>query len=58
MHWFAQSAYQTLITAVCGDLVATRDLPTLSGLHTSSFSVGMVCGALGGGLLWQRTLRI
>ncbi len=53
MHWFAQSAYQTLITAVCGDLVATRDLPTLSGLHTSSFSVGMVCGALGGGLLWQ-----
>ncbi len=52
MHWFAQSAYQTLITAICGDLVAPRDLPTLSGLHTSSFSVGMLIGALGGGLLW------
>lgn len=52
MHWFAQSAYQTLITAICGDLVAPRDLPTLSGLHTSSFSVGMVIGAIGGGLLW------
>ncbi len=52
MHWFAQSAYQTLITAICGDLVAPRDLPTLSGLHTSSFSVGMVVGAVGGGLLW------
>lgn len=52
MHWFAQSAYQTLITAICGDLVAPRDLPTLSGLHTSSFSVGMVIGAVGGGLLW------
>lgn len=52
MHWFAQSAYQTLITAVCGDLVAPRDLPTLSGLHTSSFSVGMVVGAVAGGLLW------
>jgi MFS family permease len=52
MHWFAQSAYQTLITAICGDLVAPRDLPTLSGLHTSSFSVGMVIGAIAGGLLW------
>ena len=52
MHWFAQSAYQTLITAICGDLVPPRDLPTLSGLHTSAFSVGMVVGVLGGGLLW------
>ena len=52
MHWFAQSAYQTLITAICGDLVAPRDLATLSGLHTSSFSVGMVIGVTGGGLLW------
>ncbi len=52
LQWFGQSAYHTLITAICGDIVPPRDLPTLSGLHVSSFSLGIVCGALLGGLLW------
>ena len=52
LQWFGQTAYQTLITAICGDIVPTRDLPAVSGLHVAFFSLGMVCGTLIGGLLW------
>ena len=53
MQFFAQAAFQTLITAVAGDLVKPRDIPAISGLHTSMFAFGMVIGALTGGLVWQ-----
>lgn len=52
LQWFGQTAYQTLITAICGDIVPPRDLPAISGLHVAFFSLGMASGALIGGLLW------
>ncbi len=55
---FAFAAFQTLITAVSGDLVARRDIPIVSGLQTSMFSMGMVIGVLSGGLLWQVDHRL
>ncbi len=53
MQSFSQSAFQTLITAITGDLVEPEEIPAVSGLHTSLYSAGMFCGALMGGLLWQ-----
>jgi MFS family permease len=53
LQWFGQAAYQTLITAIVGDVVAPRDLPAVSGLHVAFFSFGVVCGSLIGGLLWS-----
>ncbi len=53
LHWFGQSAFQTLITAINGDLVATVDVPAISGLHVSYFTLGVALGSLLGGLLWQ-----
>lgn len=53
MQWFAQSAFQTLITAINGDLVAARDVPAVSGLHVGIFSFGLMLGSLLGGTLWQ-----
>ena len=53
LHWFAQSAFHTLITAINGDLVSAADVPSVSGLHVSFFSFGMALGAILGGLLWQ-----
>ena len=58
MQWFGQAAYQTLISAICGDIAPPRDLPTLSGLHVGLFSLGMVCGGLLGGLLWSTDPRL
>ena len=52
LQWFGQTAYQTLVTAICGDIVPPRDLPAISGLHVAFFSLGMASGALIGGLLW------
>ncbi len=58
MQWFGQAAFQTLISAICGDIAPPRDLPTLSGLHVGLFSLGMVCGGLLGGLLWATDPRL
>lgn len=52
LQWFGQASFQTLISAIVGDIVAPRDLPTLSGLHVGFFALGVVCGSLLGGLLW------
>ena len=53
LQWFAQSAFQTLITAINGDLVSAADIPAVSGLHVGFFSFGLALGALLGGLLWE-----
>ncbi len=58
MQSFSQSAFQTLITAINGDLVEPEEIPAVSGLHTSLYSAGMFGGALMGGLLWQLDNRI
>lgn len=55
---FSQAAFQTLITAITGDLVEPEEIPAVSGLHTSLYSTGMFCGALMGGLLWQLDGRV
>lgn len=52
LQWFGQASYQTLISAIVGDIVAPRDLPTISGLHVAFFALGVVCGSTLGGLLW------
>ena len=52
LQWFGQASYQTLISAIVGDVVAPRDLPAVSGMHVGFFSLGVVCGSLLGGLLW------
>ena len=52
LQWFGQASYQTLISAIVGDIVAPRDLAAVSGLHVGFFSLGVVCGSLLGGLLW------
>lgn len=58
MQAFSHAAYHTLITAISGDLVPPSEIPAISGLHTSSFSAGMVVGALLAGLLWQVDHRV
>ena len=58
MQSFAQAAYHTLITAITGDLVDPDQIPTISGLHTGMFSLGMLVGALLGGLLFQVDERL
>ncbi|MDE2862783.1 MAG: MFS transporter [Chloroflexota bacterium] len=52
LQWFGQASYQTLISAIVGDIVAPRDLATVSGMHVGFFSLGVVCGSLAAGLLW------
>lgn len=51
LHWFSQSAFQTLLVALVGDIVPRRDLGRAMTLQTSAFSVGMFTGALIAGLL-------
>ena len=58
MQSFSQSAFQTLITAINGDLVEPEKIPAVSGLHTGMYSAGMFVGALMGGLLWQIDNRL
>ncbi len=58
MQSFSQAAFQTLLTAISGDLVDPAEIPVVSGLHTSMFSSGMFIGALMGGLLWQLDNRV
>lgn len=58
MQSFSQSAFQTLITAITGDLVEPEEIPAVSGLHAGMYSTGMFCGALMGGLLWHLDNRL
>jgi MFS family permease len=58
MQSFSQSAFQTLITAINGDLAEPEEIPAVSGLHSGVYSMGMFGGALLGGLLWQLDNRI
>jgi MFS family permease len=51
LHWFSQSAFQTLLVALVGDIVPRADLGRAMTLQTSSFSAGMFTGALIAGLL-------
>ncbi len=51
LHWFSQSAFQTLLVALVGDIVPSSDLGKAMTLQTSAFSVGMFTGALIAGLL-------
>ena len=51
LHWFSQSAFQTLLVALMGDIAPKGDLGRVMALQTSSFSTGMVLGALIAGLL-------
>ena len=52
MQMFGQSSLQSLLTAVSGDLVNPKDVPIVTGLHTSGFAIGMLIGVTVGGLLW------
>ncbi len=52
MQMFGQSSLQSLLTAISGDLVNPKDVPIVSGLHTSGFAIGMLIGVTIGGLLW------
>jgi len=51
LHWFSQSAFQTLLVALVGDIVPRADLGRAMTLQTSSFSAGMFTGVLIAGLL-------
>lgn len=51
LHWFAQSAYQTLGVAMGGDASDQNELGTMNALLTACYSVGLASGALLSGLL-------
>ena len=58
LHWFSQSAFQTLLVALVGDIVPSNELGRAMTLQTSSFSVGMFSGALIAGLLSTVSITI
>ena len=58
MQSFSRAAFQTLITAITGDLADPEDIPAVSGLHSSMYSAGVFFGALMGGLLWHLDNRV
>jgi len=51
LHWFAQSAFQTLLVALIGDVAPPGETGRAMALQTSSFSLGMVIGAPIAGVL-------
>lgn len=51
LHWFAQSAYQTLGVAMGGDASDKHELGTMNALLTVCYSIGLATGALISGLL-------
>ena len=51
LQWFSQSAYQTLLVALVGDVAPSSETGRAMALLTSSFSGGMAVGALIAGLL-------
>lgn len=51
LHWFCQSAFQTLLVAFTGDISSQGELGKQMSLQTSAFSLGMVFGALVAGVL-------
>ncbi len=51
LHWFSQSAFQTLMVALMGDIVSRRDLGRAMALQTTAFMLGMFMGALLAGVL-------
>ena len=51
LHWFAQSAFQTLLVALSGDISPPGETGRVMALQTSAFSAGMVIGAPIAGLL-------
>ena len=51
IQWFAQSAFQTLLVAVAGDIAPRGEMGRVMALQTSSFSWGMVVGMVVAGFL-------
>ena len=51
IQWFAQSAFQTLLVAVGGDISPLGEMGRVMALQTSSFSWGLVVGMLVAGFL-------
>ncbi|MDP6348958.1 MAG: MFS transporter [Chloroflexota bacterium] len=51
LHWFAQSAFQTLLVALIGDVAPHGETGRAMALQTSFFSLGMVIGAPIAGVL-------
>lgn len=51
VQWFAQSAFQTLLVAVGGDIAPRGEMGRVMALQTSSFSWGMVVGMFVAGFL-------
>ncbi len=50
VQWFSQSAFQTLLVAVAGDIAPSGEMGRVMALQTSSFSWGMLVGVLAAGL--------
>tara|TARA_Y100000590_G_scaffold315890_1_gene357253 strand:- start:640 stop:1770 length:1131 start_codon:yes stop_codon:yes gene_type:complete len=51
LHWFAQSAYQTLGVALGGDASDKHEIGTMNALLTVCYSIGLASGALISGFL-------
>ncbi len=51
LHWFTQSAFQTLLVALFGDISPPGETGRVMALQTSAFSLGMVIGAPIAGIL-------
>ena len=51
IQWFAQSAFQTLLVAVAGDIAPQGEMGRVMALQTSSFSWGLVVGMVVAGFL-------
>ncbi len=51
VQWFSQSAFQTLLVAVGGDIAPPGEMGRVMALQTSSFSWGLVVGVLVAGFL-------
>ena len=51
VQWFAQSAFQTLLVAVGGDIAPRGEMGRVMALQTSSFSWGLVVGMIVAGFL-------
>ncbi len=51
IQWFSQSAFQTLLVAVAGDIAPSGEMGRVMALQTSAFSWGMVAGVFAAGFL-------
>lgn len=51
LQWFSQSAFQTLLVAVAGDIAPSGEMGRVMALQTSSFSWGFVVGVFVAGFL-------